>query len=155
MNYASCPTSIVNAPVELVWMLLTRPDGWGDFYDVRITAVNPTGPAAVGQMVFGESGPRFLHLKLWFQYREIDESNYKLGLDAKFPLGITIREDLNCVRLGPNQCRVNYHCGFGFPKGWRGALTRFLLRRELDAGPLDSLTRLRLAAERLHAQRLF
>ena len=89
MNYTSCPTSIVNAPVELVWRLLTRPEGWGDFYDVRVTAVEPAGRAVVGQKVLGESGPSFLHLKLQFQYREIDELNYKLGVDAKLPLGIT------------------------------------------------------------------
>jgi hypothetical protein len=151
MNYISCPTIIVNAPVEIVWTLLTRPEGWGDFYDVRVTAVDPTGPAVVGQTVLGESGPTFLHLKLQFQYREIDELNYKLGLDAKLPLGITVKEDLNCVPLGPHQCRVNYRCGFGFPKGWRGAVTRIILRRGLDSGPVDSLNRLQLAAERLHA----
>jgi hypothetical protein len=44
MNHVSCPTSIVNAPVELVWQLLTSPEGWGDFYDVRITGVDPAGP---------------------------------------------------------------------------------------------------------------
>jgi len=56
MTYASCPTSIVNAPVEIVWSLLTRPEKWGDFYDVRVTSVEPVGPAMVGQTVFAESG---------------------------------------------------------------------------------------------------
>src|SRR5215468_6826307 len=58
MTYASCPTSIVNAPVEIVF-------------------------------------------------------------------GITVREDLSCVPIGQDQCRVNYHCGFGYPAGWRGAVARF------------------------------
>ena len=133
-------------------MLLTRPEGWGDFYDVRITAVDPAGPAAVGQTIFGEAGPRFLHLKVQLRYVEIDPLNYKLGLDAQLPFGITVREDMTCVPLGQNQCRVNYHCGFGFPTGWRGALMRFLLRRQLDSGPADSLTRLRHAAEMLHTK---
>jgi hypothetical protein len=152
MNYASCPTSIVNAPVELVWTLLTRAEGWGDFYDVRITGVDPAGSAVVGQTVFGESGPVFLHLKLRFRFVEIDAVNYKLGLDARLPFGVTVREDLRCVPLGPEQCRVNYNCGFGFPTGWRGAVTHFLVRRELDAGPADSLNRLQREAERLHAE---
>lgn len=51
MKYASCPTGIVNAPVEVVWTLLTHPEGWGDFYKVRITAADPAGPAVVGQTV--------------------------------------------------------------------------------------------------------
>ena len=154
MNYTSCPTSVVNAPVELVWTLLTHPEGWGDFYNVRIIAADPTGPAVVGQTVFAESGPQFLHLKLQFRFVEIDASNYKLGFDARFPLGITVRENMTCVPLGPEQCRVNYNCGFGFPAGWRGAVMQYFLRRRLDAGPQDSLSRLQRAAERRHAKPL-
>ena len=151
MNHVSCPTGFVSAPVELVWALLTHPAGWGNFYDVRITAVDPAGPAVVGQTVFAESGPQFLHLKLRFRFVEIDALNYRLGFDARLPFGVTVRENLNCVPLGQTQCRVNYNCNFGFPTGWRGAMVRFFLRRALDAGPADSLTRLQREAARLHA----
>jgi hypothetical protein len=154
MNYTSCPTRVVNAPVELVWALLTRPEGWGDFYKVRITALDPAGPAAVGQTVFAESGPRFLHLKIEFRFMQVDALNYRLGFDARFPFGITVRENMTCVLLGQEQCRVNYQCGFGFPTGWRGAVVYFLVRRRLDAGPADSIARLQREAERLHAQSL-
>jgi hypothetical protein len=41
----------------------------------------------------------------------------------------------------------NYHCNFGFTKGWRGAIARTIMRRKLDAGPVDSLSRLKRAAE--------
>ena len=88
-----CPTTIVNAPVEIVWTLLTRPEGWGDFYDVRIAAIEPPVPAVVGQTVFAESGPWLLHLKLKFRFTKIDAVNYKLGLDVRLPFGITVRED--------------------------------------------------------------
>jgi len=152
MKYASCPTGVVNAPVEVVWTLLTHPEGWGDFYNVRITAADPAGPAVVGQTVFAQSGPEFLHLKLQFRFTEIDALNYKLGFDARFPFGVTVREDMSCIPLGQQQCRVNYHCGFGFPTGWRGAVLHFLMRRRLDSGPADSLARLQREAERLYAE---
>jgi hypothetical protein len=152
MNYVSCPTSVVNAPVELVWQLLTSPEGWGDFYNVRITAVDPAGAAVVGQTVFAESGPEFLHLKLQFRFMEIDVLNYKFGLDARFPFGVTVRENLTCVPLGQKQCRVNYNCDFDFPRGWRGAVAHFFMRRRLDTGPADSLSRLQREAERLNAK---
>jgi hypothetical protein len=152
VKYASCPTGVVNAPVEIVWTLLTHPEGWGDFYSVRITAADPAGPAVVGQTVFAESGPEFLHLKLQFRFTEIDALNYKLGFDVRFPFGVTVREDLSCVPLGQQRCRVNYNCGFDFPTGWRGAVTDFFIRRRLDTGPADSLARLQREAERLHAE---
>jgi hypothetical protein len=63
------------------------------------------------------------------------------------PFGITVREDLNCIPISNTRCRVNYHCNFGFAKGWRGAITRAIMRRNLDAGPVDSLSRLKRAAE--------
>ena len=164
MKYASCPTGVVNAPVEVVWTLLTHPEGWGDFYNVRITVADPAGPAVVGQTVFARSGPEFLHLKLQFRFTEIDALNYKLrfteidalnyklGFDVRFPFGVTVREDMSCIPLGQQQCRVNYHCGFGFPTGWRGAVLHFLMRRRLDSGPADSLARLQREAERRHAE---
>jgi hypothetical protein len=119
---------------------------------MRITAVDPDGPAVMGQAVFAESGPRLLHLKLQFRFVEIDGLNYKLGLDARLPFGVNVREDLTCVPLGQEQCRVNYNCGFGFPTGWRGAVVHYFIRRQLDSGPADSLTRLQREAERLHAK---
>ena len=151
MTHISCPTGIVNAPVELVWALLTHPERWGDFWDVRITAVDPAGPAVVGQTVFAESGPKFLHLGIQIQFLEIDGLNYKLGLDAQFPFGVVVRENMNCVRMSQEQCRVNYNWGFSFPTGWCGRTLHFLLRRGLNTGPADSLSRLKSEAERLHA----
>lgn len=150
MTYASCPTAMVNAPVGVVWRLLTEPGGWGTFLDVRITGVEPPGVAAIGQMFYGESGPRFLHLRLKFVYTEIDAVQFRLRLDVQLPFGIAVREDLDCVPLGDTQCRVNYHCNFAVPGGWRGAIAQLVMRRELDAGPIDSILRLKRAAERLY-----
>jgi hypothetical protein len=147
MAYSYCPTSVVNAPVEIVWGLLTCPGEWGNFYDVRIKSVEPAGRAVVGQTVFAESGPRLLHLALEFRFTKVDALNYELGLDVKLPFGITVREDLSCLPIEQAQCRVNYHCDFGFPAGWRGAVARFFTRHELKSGPADSLSRLRRAAE--------
>jgi hypothetical protein len=151
MTRTSCPTSIVNAPVETVWALLVRPEGWGDFYDIRIGSVQPPGPATVGQRVFAESGPRPLHLKLEFRLTKVDPTHHELGIEVRMPFGITVSEDMRCHPLGPEQCRVSYICRFGFPPDWRGAVARFLLRRELDSGPADSLSRLQRAAERRYA----
>jgi hypothetical protein len=152
-NYLACPTEIVEAPVDIVWKLLTDLSGWGSFFNVRVTSVEPPGPATKGQRMLGESGPRWLHLGVSFEYTLIDETQYKLEMDAGFPLGITVHEALDCVPLEGGRCRVNYHCNFGFPGGWRGRLTRVLLSRRLKEGPADSLLRLKHAAEQEHRGR--
>ncbi len=148
ITHSACPTQIVEAPFETVWQLLTDFSGWGNFYDVRVNRVEPAGPAADGQTMFGESGPRWLHLKVQFQFTNIDEAHGKLEIQVRMPLGIKVHEDLDCLRIDERRCRVNYHCNFTFPIGLRGRLLRFLLRRELDVGPADSIARLKRAAER-------
>ena len=153
VTYSNCPTAIINAPVEIVWTLLTRPAEWGDFYDLRVRSVEPAGAAAIGQIVVAESGPPLLHLALELRFTKIDAVNYELGLDVRLPFGITVSEHLSCSPIGKDQCRVNYNCGFGFPAGWRGAVARFLMRRELNSGPVDSLSRLQRAAEQRHNAR--
>ena len=153
MRYASCPTAIVNAPVEVVWALLADPGGWGHVFDVRISSVNPPGPAVAAQEIAGETGPRLLHLKLAFRLIEADAERHRLVMDINLPFGLAVREDLNCMPLDADHCRVDYHCGFDFPRGWRGSLASKLLNRRLRAGPMDSLFRLKHAAERRFAGR--
>jgi hypothetical protein len=152
MTKLSCPTSLVNAPIDVVWKLLMEPAGWTEFFDIRVTSIDPSGPAAVGQRIYGETGPRFLRLVVTLEYTEIDIARRTIGLNVQLPLGITVREDLSCCAVGDIQCRVNYRCNFGLPLGWRGAIARVILRRELEVGPEDSLLRLARAAELQYSQ---
>ena len=104
---------------------------------MRITRVERS--AVVGQRFCGESGPRrFLHIGLKFEYTEVNVAQHKLGLNVQLPFGITVREDLDCMPLSSTQCRVNYHCNFGFAKGWL-VLSHAPLRAA--SSTLDRLTR--------------
>jgi hypothetical protein len=145
--YASCPTELVDAPVAVVWDLLTEPASWGTFFDVRVQVVDPPGRAAVGQRCLAESGPRFLHLRVAFEFTAIDAEKHRLGIRVRLPFGIDVQEELDCVPVAEKQCRVNYHCNFDLPAGVRGWIVRTMIRRELDEGPRDSLLRLKRAAE--------
>lgn len=147
MPHASCPTVVVNAPVGVVWVILMEPAGWENVFDVRIDGVDPPGPTAQAQEILGESGPQLFHLKVGFVVRKIDAAQHRLVMDIKLPLGIAVREDLRCIALDRSHCRVDFHCGFEFPSGWRGALTSAFAGHRLKAGPTDSLSRLKRAAE--------
>ena len=147
MTLVSCPTDTVEAPVEIVWELLTDPAKWPSFYDMRLTRIDPPGPASPGQRIFGESGPRWLHLRVTITCRAIDAARLKMELEVQLPLGIAVKEELDCLRINDRQCRVDYHCHFELPSGWRGIFLKVILWRELRAGPADSLRRLKEAAE--------
>jgi hypothetical protein len=154
-NYLACPTEIVEAPVGVVWKLLTDLSGWGSIFDFRVISVEPPGPAVKGQRMLGEAvgWKRWLHLSGSFEYTLIDETHYKFEMDVRLSLGMTVHEALDCVPLEDGRCRVNYHCNFGFPGGWRGRLMRILLSRGLKEGPADSILRLKRAAEQEHRGR--
>jgi hypothetical protein len=154
MKYASCPTAVVDAPAEIVWRLLTDPARWGDFYDLRITSVEPPGPAVVGQRFSRTKGPSFLRLQLRFEFVRIERDPFILGLKVHLPFGMVVGEELDCVGLNSRQYRVNYHCNFDSPDNWRGALLRMMIGRKLDSGPADSLSRLKRAAEELYAREM-
>src|SRR5271166_1863221 len=85
LTHASCPSTVVSDPVQIVWLLLTDPARWGDFFDVRITRVELAGSAVIGQRFYGESGPRFLHIGLKFEFTEVNEAQHQLGLNVQLP----------------------------------------------------------------------
>ncbi len=151
MAYVSCPTAVVHAPVGVVWALLMAPGGWGGVFDMRVTRVDPPGPAVVGQTIYGETGPEILHLNLMFRMIGIDPDRYRLRLDINLPFGLAVHEEISCARLDDTHCRVNYRCNFAFPSSWRGSLMRVLLNGRLNSGPEDSLSRLKRAAEQRFA----
>jgi hypothetical protein len=147
----NCPTALIEAPVQRVWQLLTDPETWPSFYDLRVMRIEPPGLATAGQRVFGESGPRWLHLAVTLTFTAVDASQGKLELIVQLPLGIVVTEELGCKAINATQCRVSYHCHFALPSGWHGWLLRMVLWRELRVGPEDSLRRLKQAAEQRSA----
>jgi hypothetical protein len=85
MSYAACPTDIVNAPIEIVWQLLTHAEGWGAFYDLRDIELVPPGPATVGQQVLGVTGPLGLKFPVTSVHREIDADGHRILMDVRLP----------------------------------------------------------------------
>jgi len=127
MSYASCPTASVNSPAAIVWALLMEPAGWENVFAMRVTSVDPPGPAVVGQTVCGQTGLRILHLKFALRMIEINTDQHRLRMDVDLPFGLFAQEDLRCPPLDDAHSRVDYRCDFGFPKGWLGTLMRGLL----------------------------
>ena len=150
-THLACPTAIVEAPINVVWNLLLNTAEWGKFYDVRVLSVDPPGLARAGQRLIGNPGPRYLPLRLVFDFTEVDALNHRLGIDGRLPFGIRVRENMTVAPIDPTRCRVNYNCDFELPTGLRGQILWLLLRGRFDSGPADSLLRLKREAEHLMA----
>ncbi len=136
MKYVSCPTGVVNAPVEIVWRLLMHPEGWGDFYNVTVLpCADPAGLAVVGQTVFAEKLAQSLSTKLQFRFTEIDALNYGASIRCMISIWrhcagrheLYSRWDSNSV-----VCQLTT-AGSAFQTGWRGAMLHFLCAAGLTA----------------------
>lgn len=127
MSHARRPVAVVNAPVRIVWMLLTDPSDWGACIDFRSVEGIPAGSAKGGQILTGESEPKLFGLRAAFRFLEIDESRHRLPLDVKLPLGVLVHEDLFCVSLNARRCRVIYGCTFCSPAAWFGAVLQLMM----------------------------
>jgi Polyketide cyclase / dehydrase and lipid transport len=146
-THLACPTAIVEAPIDVAWNLLLRTAEWGKFYDLTVLSVDPPGPARPGQRLIGNPGPRFLPLRLVFDFTEVDAVNHRLRIEGRLPFGIRVRENMTIAPIDSTRCRVNYNCDFELPTGVRGQILWLLLRRGFDSGPADSLSRLKREAE--------
>jgi len=114
-----------------------------------VLSVEPPGPAHPGQRLIGNPGPRFLPLRLEFDFTDVDSRNHHLGIDGRLPFGIKVREDMKLTAIDPERCRVSYNCDFTLPEGVRGQLLWLLVGRGFESGPADSLERLKNEAERI------
>ena len=56
---------------------------------------------------------------------------------------------MKLTEIDDARCRVNYNCDFALPAGLRGVILKRLLGQSFDAGPADSLSRLKREAERV------
>lgn len=146
-SYTSCPTEVVDAPIERVWSLVTRPEEWGNFYDLVVTRVTPRGSAKVGQQVAGVTPAWGIRFRISGRIIEVNESTHRLRIDFRMPFGLRVGEEMRLTRIDRAKCRVTYSCNFEFPRGWRGKLLRLMVGNELETGPADSLARLKRAAE--------
>ena len=134
-----------------------HPEGWGDFYNVHITVADPAGLAVVGQTVFAESGPEFLHPQAAVPIhgdRRIEL--YKLGIRCTISIWrhCAGRHGRLYSAWDSNSVVSTTTAGSAFQQDGAVQCCTFLhAPQAFDSGPADSrLARLQRAAERLYAE---
>jgi uncharacterized protein YndB with AHSA1/START domain len=97
---------VIDAPVDAVWRLLTDPEGYESWADVKLVSMTPPGPAVRnGQRIEF----RTRELGRWFGVR-FDvlgvEPQRGLRLDVRLPFGIVNHEHVVVVPVTERQTRV-------------------------------------------------
>ena len=149
MNFrpSNVRSTAIEAPIDIVWSMLTVPSGWADFFPLRILSVRPPGRAVPGQRVVCESRFQIFPITFEVEYRKINIEQHALTLDVQFPCGVMAQEEIECTALGANRCVVKFRCDFAYPNGWQGAIAVALMSRRLDARTSEWFRRLKREAE--------
>ncbi len=109
MGVTTCPTDIVNAPVERVWALLANPLRYAEWHDLRVIQAEPAGPAQPGQVIREgiRAAGRTVYL-VTLIVRAVDAERHQIAFESHFPLGISGHNRVACVAVDPTRCRVSY-----------------------------------------------
>lgn len=102
------PAATINAPVELVWGLLSDPVGYGTWADSRVDAVSPPGSAQPGQVL--TISARGLG-KRWVVTNTVESVNserHQTEFRVALPFGIAERSQISCAALDAHSCLVRF-----------------------------------------------
>jgi len=141
------PSAVVDAPIERVWSLLTRPDGFHLWVDAAMVSAEPEGRARPGQQLHGVTKALGWAFAVTIEIAEVDAERHRLRFAVELPFGVVDDQVVTMASAEGDRTQVTYEADFSFPAGWRGALLRRLRGHGLRHGTADSLKRLQRAVE--------
>lgn len=108
MAVTVCPIAIVEAPQELVWHLLTTPEGYKTWVDAELLHAEPPGAAIEGQRIFFRTRALGRWWPVSFQVGAVAAPR-SLELTVDLPFGITNHEHITVLPLAARQTRVAFN----------------------------------------------
>ena len=83
-----CPSAVVDAPIDRVWDLVTRPEGFDLWTDATLVSAEPHGHASAGQELHLVTRALGWTFAIGISVREVDEVRHRLGLVVALPFGV-------------------------------------------------------------------
>jgi polyketide cyclase/dehydrase/lipid transport protein len=106
MAIQTCPSVIIQAPVERVWHFLAKLSEWQRWADAKIVK-GPDRPLAVGDVVVFRAGPGRL-FEVRFKVFDLVQLR-RLAFEVELPFGVVNHEVVMISRVSDAACRVTYH----------------------------------------------
>ena len=103
MSLSICPAAVVQAPVELVWELLTEPARRDEWWGVRTERTVPEGDATPGQVIY----LRPMLLKVTLRVERVDPEKHQIHWILTSP-GTINNQTTTCTAIDSGSCRVQY-----------------------------------------------
>src|SRR5262249_50655838 len=108
VGVTTCPSDVVNAPVERVWALLADPLRYAEWTDLREIRVQSLGAAQPGQVVWGAICEAGLTFTATFTVLAVDADQHRIAYESHSSLGVVGHNRIVAVRLDPGRCRVSF-----------------------------------------------
>jgi hypothetical protein len=108
MSFYTCPITMVHAPLDNVWDLLSDPSHYALWWDAETCSISPEGPARAGQKILARTIAFGKGWDIHIQVENVDASRHTLQLTTALPLGITVHNHITCTSLDDASCRVTF-----------------------------------------------
>jgi uncharacterized protein YndB with AHSA1/START domain len=108
MGFYICPIAEVQAPLEIVWDLLSDPSRYALWWDAQTRSIKPGGLAIAGQKILARTKSFGMEWAVHIQVEHVDAPSHTLRLTTALPLGITVHNHIACASLDEANCRVTF-----------------------------------------------
>lgn len=103
-----CPSAVIEAPVERVWDLLTRPDSFHLWADAVLVAAEPEGRARPGQLLHLVTRAIGWAFAVTIEVREVDAELRRLRFLVRLPFGVVNDEVITMAGAGAGGTLVRF-----------------------------------------------
>jgi hypothetical protein len=107
MTISTCPADEIAAPVDVVWSLVDRPEGFDAWWDARVVGAEPPGPFAAGQHLVARAKGIY-RARIEIDVTEVDAAQHRLQLTARLPFGVIDHMTLTVAARGADRAFVRF-----------------------------------------------
>jgi ligand-binding SRPBCC domain-containing protein len=106
--FSTCPITVVHAPAERVWDLLSQPTNYAQWWDAQTRVIMPAGSPQPGQRIEAQTTALGRPWNVKITVELIDHAGRVIELTTRLPFGITVHNHITCAPLDTATCRVSF-----------------------------------------------
>jgi uncharacterized protein YndB with AHSA1/START domain len=103
-----CPSAVVDAPVDRVWDLVTRPEGFDLWTDATLVSAEPDGHATAGQELHLVTRALGWTFAVGISVREVDPERHRVGFLVALPFGVVNDQVMTLSDAGEGRTLVRF-----------------------------------------------
>ena len=103
-----CPSAVIEAPIDRVWDLVTRPEGFDLWTDARLVVAEPAGRASAGQELHLVTRALGWTFAVRISVREVDPERHRVGFLVALPFGVVNDQVMTLAEAGEGRTLVRF-----------------------------------------------